>query len=139
MLFAGALAGSLAGALNGLISSTIHSHFQIAASAATPMTWRRPTLLRQLVSLAVHLLAGLALSFLFWLSWGLTAIISVSWWTRGLSFAALTWVALCCPLLALQILNAQLPARFFSQAARESLISCVVVGMACAWNWAKGP
>lgn len=135
MLFVGALAGSMAGVLNGLLGSALWK-----SQASDNAKWPLRSVTRELAALAVYLFAGAMIGLLFWSSWGLTAIISVPWWLRGASFATLCWLALCCPLVALQALSARVTWRFVAKTALDSLLLCVVVGLACAWNWAKsGP
>jgi len=123
----GALAGMLAGALNGLIWGLFWR-----------ASWRPQTLALHLATIGAHLLAAIALSSLFWLSWGLTAIVSVAWWTRGLSFALLCWAALCVPLLVSQLLSSRQSGTLILKSALEWLITCALVGLACAWTWTNG-
>ena len=131
ILIAGAVAGLAAGTLNGILTPVF------LGSSASP-EWRRQRLVTHLASLAVHLLAGIALGFLFWLSWGLTAIVSVRWWQRGLSFAVLTWAAVVLPLITTQALHARITWQLIGKTAWDWLATCVLVGLTCAWVWGNG-
>jgi len=132
ILIHGAIAGLVAGTLNGIVAPL----FLMRVGAMPP--WRKPRTAVQFASVAVHLLAGLALALLFWLSWGLTAIISVAWWQRGLSFALLTWAALSGPLLTNQALHARVGWPLIAKSAWDWFSTCLLVGMACAWSWNDG-
>lgn len=137
VIFAGALAGFAASALNNILWQPLWVALSSAGNGAN-LAWRAPSVTAYLASVAVHLIAGIALGLLFWLSWGLTGIVSVSWWFRGLSFAALTWIALCVPLLLSQFVSARTAPSLLTKIALEWLTTCTLVGLACAWSWAKG-
>src|SRR5690349_17900148 len=89
----------LTGALSGLVSLLAHAVIWSLAEMIRPQLRTTQTSVRQLdvPDVLLHLIAGTALGLLFWLSWGLTAIVSVSWWMRGLAFASLTWIGLAMP------------------------------------------
>jgi hypothetical protein len=124
------------GGLSGLLSVFGHS---VAWSMAERLGLRstnsplevHPTVIEMLL----HLIAGVALGAMFWLSWGLAAVVDVTWYVRGCAFAALIFVAACLPALA-----------SFIFAARESKVSsvafiarwattCLAVSLSCSWNW----
>ncbi|MFL6577740.1 MAG: hypothetical protein ACJ8MR_14060, partial [Povalibacter sp.] len=81
----------LTGALSGLVSLLAHAVLWSFAEMIKPQLRTRQIPHRQLdvPDILLHLIAGTGLGLLFWLSWGLTAIVSVPWWTRGLAFASL--------------------------------------------------
>lgn len=130
VLFYGALAGLSAGALSGFFAP-----YFIAQSEAL---WRDRKLAHELAAIAVHLAAGIVLALLFWLSWGLAAIVGVPWWQRGGAFALLTWTALVLPILAIQALCMRVGWRWFVNFAFDGLLTCTLVGLACAWSWSGG-
>jgi len=130
VLFYGALAGLSAGVLTEFIAT------YLVNDKVAP--WRERRLAHELAAVALHLLAGIALALLYWLSWGLTAIVGVEWWQRGMAFALLTWAALVLPLLATQLLYARVGWRWFVQFALDGLLTCAIVGLACAWTWSGG-
>ena len=131
ILFLSGVAGVFAGMLNNAAAPFF-------AHADTRVAWRKQSWLVQLASIGTHLLWSLALGWLFWLSWGLTAIVSVAWWWRGLCFAAIAWVAACAPLLLDQALHARLSWRLLAQSAWNSFVVCFATSLACAWSWGGG-
>jgi hypothetical protein len=134
ILFVGALAGFVASALNTVFWQPLWAALTQKMTARSG-SLRSPSVGLHLVSLVLHLTAGLILGLLFWLSWGLTGIVSVPWWLRGLSFAGLTWGALCVPLLLSQIVSSRVSVALVCKSAIEWLTTCVLVGLACAWSW----
>ncbi len=132
ILIYGAIAGLTAGTLNSIVAP----FFLMRREVVPP--WRTQSIVVQLASFGVHGFAGVALAFLFWLSWGLTAIVGVTWWERGLTFALLAWAALGLPLLANQVLYARMTWSLVAKSAWDWLSTCLLVGMACAWCWGNG-
>lgn len=133
-LFAGATAAVLAGLFN-----TVAAPLVARLQRRSQGEWRAPTLLSQFTALFIYLLIGTGLGLLFWLSWGLTAIVGVPWWVRGSGFALILWVVCCLPLLTLQLLALRTHWSTAAIFAIEWLVILVAVGLACAWNWAKTP
>jgi hypothetical protein len=129
------LMGSLSGLVGVLAHSIAYSIYELIRSRGTAMQ----TL--QISDAFLHLVCGAGLGLLFWLSWGLAAIVAVPWWVRGLSFAALCWFALSLP----AVLNAWLsapPARGISLKLAAVMASrwattCLVAGLTCAWSWQR--
>jgi hypothetical protein len=83
----------------------------------------------------LHFLGGTGLGILFWLSWGLAALIDVSWWQRGLVFGGLAWTSLSVP----SILTAAFARDLTWQSSLSLLLqwasTCLLAGCACAWSW----
>jgi hypothetical protein len=132
VVLAGALAAFVAGALSMMVWHPLC--VAISKHSGTDM-WRPQDLKSLLGSLLLQVCAGTVLGFLFWLSWGLTGIVDVLWWQRGLIFAALTWLGLCLPMLLSQALASKLAANVLAKSALESLTSCTLIGLACARSW----
>ena len=82
---------------------------------------------------------GAGLGLLFWLSWGLVALVSISWWMRGIVFGLSAWSALALPGLLLGRVDARYSWAVFFAIAFELLSTCVLAGLACGWAWAKAP
>ena len=133
-LFIGAVAGILAGLINSA-AAPFYASFGSQAHDA----WRTPTIPLQLATLAIYLVAGIGLALLFWLSWGLAAVVGVPWWQRGLAFAVVLWLVSCVPVLAAQTLTLRVPRAAAIITAVEWLITLAFVGLACAWTWSEGP
>jgi hypothetical protein len=90
---------------------------------------------RTLVGAAILAVGGAALGFLFWLSWALIALVSAPWYVPGLLFGLLTWAGIAAPLLG----GAALRLRGFGPVALvlaiEWLVTCLAVGLFCAFAW----
>jgi hypothetical protein len=125
--------GSLSGLIGVLAHSVIHSSYELIRSRGTA------TGSLQLTDAFLHLVCGTGLGLLFWLSWGLAAIVDVRWWVRGLTFAGLCWFALSLPAILSAWLSAA-PERgisFKSAAVMASrwATTCLIAGLTCAWSW----
>jgi uncharacterized membrane protein YedE/YeeE len=138
VVLAGALAGFTASALNSILWQPLWMAVSKNSTHSESPHWRSPSVSLHLASVLLHLVAGSILGLLFWLSWGLTGIVSIPWWVRGLSFAGLTWIALCVPLLLSLVVSARISSALLAKSAMEWLTTCVLVGLACAWSWAEG-
>jgi hypothetical protein len=124
----------LTGSLSGLISVLAHSVLWSAIAMATrrqPITNAEPPMSEAVL----HMLAGVALAFLFWMSWGLAALTDGRWWMRGASFGALCWTALAFPPIASMVVARTLDARSGILIASRWATTAVGVGLACAWTW----
>jgi hypothetical protein len=93
----------------------------------------------QFTGLIVQLGAGILAGFLFWLSWGLAAVIGVPWWLRGASFGVAVWSAGCLPVLVGQVVLARGHWLAALATALEWLTTFLLVGLACGWSWSRGP
>lgn len=124
------------GSLSGLVSILGHS----VVWSIVELARRRPAGTHQhqvLISEAfLHMLFGVTLGLLFWLSWGLAAVVQVSWWLRGLVFSGLTLLALV-PVLLNMVLTRTNGTQLAIFSSRW-LTTCLLVGLSCAWTWEKG-
>lgn len=91
----------------------------------------------QFVQAALHTLSGAALGLLFWLSWGLAAIVNISWWLRGLTFGLLIWSAVALPALVIARAETRQSAAALLGIAVEMLSTCLLAGLACSWTWER--
>lgn len=124
----------LTGSLGGLVSVLAHS----AIWSAIGLMMKRPTVSRAeppASEVVLHMVCGIALAFLFWLSWGLAAFADPRWWLRGLSFGVLTWFALVLPTIGSITLTRALDMRGALLFAARWGTTAVTVGLACAWSW----
>ena len=120
-VFAG-LSGGLAGVLwSGLVTVAGGTEAETAS--------------RVLAGAALRAAAGAALGFLFWLAWGLIALVGTPWYTVGLVYGGLTWAALVAPALGTLVLRGHGPARPLVAHAVEWLLTCLTVGLLCALAW----
>lgn len=125
------------GGLSGLVAvlghSVIYSLVELARSRGAVMSSL------QLTDAFLHLICGAGLGLLFWLSWGLAAIVDVPWWLRGVTFALLCWAPLSLPALINAWLNAArgLSGKATAVMASRWATTCLIAGLTCAWSWER--
>jgi hypothetical protein len=129
------LTGSLSGLISILAHSVVWSGVELVRSGGKSMA-PGPTSIAVSEAL-LHMLCGVGLGALFWLSWGLAAVVDVAWWVRGLAFAALCWTALAVPLLLDLAFARQLASRAILTLASRWATTCTIAGLACAWSWER--
>lgn len=129
------LTGSLSGLISILGHSVVWSGVELLRGGAGESAAGRSAV--AVSEALLHMLCGIGLGCLFWLSWGLAAIVAVPWWVRGLVFAALCWIALTLPMLVDLAFARRLPARAALVAAARWGTTCFVAGLACAWSWER--
>ena len=93
----------------------------------------------QVAGLVVQICAGALLGFIYWLSWGLAAVVGVPWWLRGAMFALAFWSAGPLPALIAQAVVSRIQWRAAIVAVLEWLTTLIFVGLACGWVWSRGP
>lgn len=126
-VFAG-LSGGLAGVLwSGLVTTP-----WLARGAGTPATEAVATLLAGAV---VRAAAGALLGFLFWLGWGLIAVVDQPWYAIGILYGGLCWAALVVPALGTLRLHGRGAFGALAAHALEWLVTCLAVGLLCALAW----
>jgi hypothetical protein len=130
----------LTGALSGLVSLLAHAVVWSIAEMFQPRMKVANAANRQLdvPDILLHLVAGTALGGLFWLSWGLVAIVSVPWWWRGLIFGGITWLALTTPAVFSMARARQIAFGPALVIVTRWATTCLIAGLACAWGWEKG-
>jgi len=124
------------GSLSGLISILGHSVLWSLFETSRPKTATALDGQVQIAEAFLHMGAGIALGLLFWLSWGLAAVVSVPWWVRGLAFGGLASAIALSSLLQLR-LSGRLETQRAVLAAARWLTTCVVAGLTCAWSWER--
>ncbi len=130
-IFAG-LAGGLAGVVwGGLVTGPwLERRGGLDADAS-----RTETAARVLGAAALRAVAGGVLGFLFWLGWGLIALVGQPWYAIGLLYGALCWSAIAAPVLGTLLLRGHGTAPALSAHALEWLVSCTAIGLLCALAW----
>jgi hypothetical protein len=135
----------LLGALSGLVSVLFHvvlwSLIELArpAGSGAPINVETRAAMTRLdvPDILLHVLAGIGLGLMFWLSWGLAAVVSVPWWARGLMFGGLAWAVLGLPAM-LSLMRARSGARGATAViALQWATTCLIAGLACAWSWER--
>lgn len=128
----GGLAGGLAGVLwSGMVTTPWLARADADATAFS----HAETAARTFAGAALRAAAGAALGFLFWLGWGLIAIVGLPWYAVGLVYGGLCWLALVAPSLATLALRSPGLARAATAHAAEWLFTCLVIGLLCALAW----
>jgi len=126
--FAGGLVGSL---WSGLVSPALLA----PARAGRHEAWHRESAPRLLAGAALYGLGGAVLGFLFWLSWGLIALVGQPWPAVGVLFGLVCWAGAGLPALAMLHLKLREPRRVALVLALEWLVACLAVGLLCAMSW----
>jgi hypothetical protein len=124
----------LTGSLSGLVSVLLHSILASARTALRPGAVIAPL---QVSDALLHMLYGMGFALLFWLSWGMAAVVDVPWWVRGLSFGSLCWLSFSVPGVAGVALARGLPVQAIAAAASRWATTSVIAGLACAWSWER--
>jgi hypothetical protein len=129
----------LIGALSGLVSVLTHAVLGSLIDMLRPKGRSNTSLTANVdvPDIVLHIVAGIGLALLFWLSWGLAAVVSVRWWVRGLSFGALCWVTLGLPAVISLARSRGITAGPAAVIATQWASTCIVAGLACAWTWAR--
>ena len=129
------LAGLSGGLFGVLWSGLVSSPWLAAGAAEHPSRWHDENLPRLVAGALLRAVAGAALGFLFWLGWGLIAVLRAPWPLVGLLFGLLCWAGAALPALATLGLRVELPRRSIRVHAVDWLVSCVAVGLLCAYAW----
>ena len=129
----------LTGALSGLVSLLAHSVIWSIAEMINPRMRVTHASNRQLdvPDILLHLFAGIGLGGLFWISWGLAALVDVTWWQRGLIFGGITSLAIATPAVISMARTRDSSATHSVLIASRWLTTCLIAGLACAWSWQR--
>jgi hypothetical protein len=128
-----------AGGIAGLVGSAITSLWTVAYAQLRPgSNVPKSTAEQHLALLIAHLITGVGLGFVFWVSWGFTAIVGVPWWQRGVIFAVATWALFFIPLISTLLLALRVRASVTATIALQWLTTFMLAGLACAWTWGSG-
>jgi len=133
-------AGGVAGLVSSAISSVLiflFAHRQAAKnSTAENLNTEHPLIREQrILMLFAHLALGVALGFVFWISWGFTALVGVAWWQRGIVFALLTYLICAVPLIGALRSTLRTRASLSAAIASQWFLTFLLAGLACAWSW----
>lgn len=127
----------LAGGLGGLASALAHSVLWSAVELWRPQLasqWSGGRSL-SLAGVLLHFVGGTVLALLFWLSWGLAALVDIAWWERALIFGGLAWMALSMPAVLTTCLARELPWQASVSLLAQWACTCLLTSFACAWSW----
>lgn len=126
--FAGGLVGTL---WNGIVSSALLAQVR----AGDRHVWHDESAGRLFVGALLYGACGALLGFLFWLSWGLIALVGKPWLGVGILFGLLCWAGAALPALGMLHLRLRAPKRLAAVLALEWLVACLAIGVLCALTW----
>jgi hypothetical protein len=124
------------GSVSGLVSILGHSVLWSLIELVRPRRAGAADPQVQIAEAFLHMVLGVALGLLFWLSWGLAAIVEVAWWIRGLAFSALAML-LMLPMLLNLLLTRRIEHGLLAVFASRWITTCLVAGLSCAWSWER--
>jgi hypothetical protein len=127
----------LTGSLSGLLSVLAHSVAGSAIELVRGPSAATDSMSLQISEALLHAICGVGLALLFWLSWGLAAVVDVGWWVRGVSFAVLCWSALALPGVISFALARKTGIGVAAMMAARWATTCLIAGLACAWSWER--
>jgi hypothetical protein len=126
--FAGGLVGTL---WNNVVSSALLARVR----AGDRQAWHDESAGRLLAGALLYGACGALLGFLFWLSWGLIALVGKPWVAVGVLFGLLCWAGAALPALGMVHLRLRTPKRLAAVLALEWLVACLAIGVLCALSW----
>lgn len=126
--FAGGLVGTL---WSGLVTGPVLA----LVPRLRPAHWAPETTPRLLAGAVLYGAGGAAAGFLFWLGWGLTALVATPWVWVGLLYGALLWAFAVVPAIGIGGLRYRQPAALVALLALEYLVTATAVGLFCAYAW----
>lgn len=129
--------GSAAGLSVSILLRPVWSGFASRTVPAEQSQWVRTSTRSEALYLGAHLLAGAAQGFLFWLSWGLTALNIMSWWLQGLAVGGAFAMLAVLPLILVCSSVIRMDRKVLWVLGIETLTTCLAVGLACSWHWTQ--
>lgn len=126
--FAGGLVGTL---WSGLVSSALLARVR----AGDRQAWHDESAGRLFAGALLYGACGALLGFLFWLSWGLIALVGKPWVAVGVLFGLLCWAGAALPALGMVHLRLRTPQHLAAVLALEWLVACLAIGVLCALSW----
>ena len=126
------LAGGLCGTLwSGLVSMPLLAR----RPAWRPPAWQLDSAARRLLHAVIHGTGGALAGVLFWLGWGLVAVVSAPWPAIGAAFGGLLWAGGALPLFGTLALQDRDRRAALLVATVEALVACLAAGLLCAYVW----
>jgi len=132
MILLAGFAGGLVGTLwSGLVTGPVLAY----VPQLRPASWAPETAARLLAGALLYGIGGAVAGFLFWLSWGLTALVATPWPLVGLLYGALLWSIAVLPAVGSGGLRLRQPRALLALLALEYLVATAAVGLFCAYTW----
>jgi hypothetical protein len=131
LLIASGMSGGLAACL------ILRFCWAAMASQSRATVWRHSGAMNELLYVSSHAAIGAGVGFLFWLSWGFTALAGLTWWQQGLSFGLLN--ALVFGALPLVVVRSVLrfETALYGVLLSELVLTCTLASLATSWSWQK--
>lgn len=129
--FAGGLCGTL---WAGLVTTPLLARWPVLRPAEA---WQPETATRLLTGAALYGACGAAAGLLFWLGWGLVAVVSAPWPALGALYGGLLWLAGTLPALGSLALRQRRARGAVVVVALEGLVACLAAGVLCAYVWRR--
>jgi hypothetical protein len=129
------LTGSISGLISVLAHAVLASAIDLFRRESAPVAVAREEL--QLADALLHMLCGTGLGLLFWLSWGLAAVVDVPWWVRGGAFGGLCALTLALPAILSIAWKRGMTWRATVAIAARWATTFLLAGLACAWSWQR--
>lgn len=136
-LFMILLAGFAGGLVGTLWSGLVTGPALAFAPRLRPPGWIPESAPRLLAGAVLYGSGGAAAGFLFWLGWGLTALVATSWPRVGLLYGVLLWAIAVLPALGILGVRLRQPAGLLALLALEFLAATLAVGLFCAYAWQR--
>jgi|OpeIllAssembly_1097287.scaffolds.fasta_scaffold960926_2 hypothetical protein len=134
-LFMILLAGFAGGLVGTLWSGIVTGPVLAQAPQLRPAGWAPESASRLLAGALLYGIGGAVAGFLFWLSWGLTALVATPWPLVGLLYGALLWSIAVLPAVGVGGLRLRQPRALLALLALEYLVATAAVGLFCAYAW----
>lgn len=119
------------------VSLVLRPFWSLVATRMKDPQWRRATTVGETAYIGGHLLAGALLGMLFWLSWGFVAMVSLSWWQRGLVFGAATGVLCTLPWIVIAVSLRRETPSLYVLLFTEAFVTALACGLTCSYYWAN--
>ncbi len=134
-LFMTLLAGFAGGLVGALWSGLVTGPVLALAPRLRPAGWSLETAPRLLAGALLYGIGGALAGFLFWLGWGLTALVATPWPLVGLLYGALLWSIAALPATGIAALRLRHSRALLALLALEYLAASVAIGVFCAYAW----
>jgi hypothetical protein len=107
------------------------------ASRDTHIQWTAPSAPNEVLYVFSHAVYGAGIGVLFWLSWGMPALVQINWWQRGLIFALLNTVILGgVPVLMIRAILKPAPVWILVYLI-EVFCTAIAASLAASWAWSR--
>jgi hypothetical protein len=136
-LFMTLLAGFAGGLVGTLWSGMVTGPVLARTPRLRPAGWLPETAPRLLAAAVLYGIGGATAGFLFWLGWGLTALVATPWPLVGVLYGVLLWSIAALPVIGIGGLRLRQSWTLLALLALEYLVATTAVGLLCAYAWQR--